>query len=216
MAEVKRGFYPLALFKQGKLIIFGVLLAIICFAVGFFSGGRQEKAPVLSSITVENQLQQISQLATVRYSYTNMGQFENSNEFYGIKLPFTTKSFIVAYDGTIIAGVDLTQAKVSVTDQKVTISLPAPQILSHEVDPNSLEVFDETRSIFNPITIQDRHRRTHHPSAPGGAGPGDRRGRSRVTLSELEKMTRPAPSEKERRKGRVFLIFQPFLRLCVP
>ena len=78
MAEVKRGFYPLALFKQGKLIIFGVLLAIICFAVGFFSGGRQEKAPVLSSITVENQLQQISQLATVRYSYTNMGQFENS------------------------------------------------------------------------------------------------------------------------------------------
>ena len=155
MAEVKRGFHPLALFKQGKLIIFGVLLAIICFAVGFFSGWRQEKAPVLSSITVENQLQQISQLATVRYSYTNMGQFENSNEFYGIKLPFTTKSFIVAYDGTIIAGVDLTQAKVAITDQKVTISLPAPQILSHEVDPNSLEVFDETTSIFNPITIED-------------------------------------------------------------
>ena len=155
MSQVKRGISPLSLFKQGKLIIFGVLLAIICFAVGFFSGGRQEKAPVLSSITVENQLQQISQLATVRYSYTNMGQFENSNEFYGIKLPFTTKSFIVAYDGTIIAGVDLTQAKVAITDQKVTISLPAPQILSHEVDPNSLEVFDETTSIFNPITIED-------------------------------------------------------------
>ena len=132
-----------------------MLLAIICFAVGFFSGGRQEKAPTLSSITVENQLQQISQLATVRYSYTNMGQFENSNEFYGIKLPFTTKRFIVAYDGTIIAGVDLTQAKVTITDQKATISLPAPQILSHEVDPNSLEVFDETTSIFNPITIED-------------------------------------------------------------
>ena len=155
MAEVKRGFHPLALLKQGKLIVLGVVLAILCFAVGFFSGGKQEKPPVLSSITVQNQLQQISQLATVRYSYTNMGQFENSNEFYGIKLPFTTKSFIVAYDGTIIAGVDLTQAKVSVTDQKVTISLPAPQILSHEVDPNSLEVFDETTSIFNPITIED-------------------------------------------------------------
>ena len=54
MSQVKRGISPLSLFKQGKLIIFGVLLAIICFAVGFFSGGRQEKAPVLSSITVEN------------------------------------------------------------------------------------------------------------------------------------------------------------------
>lgn len=155
MSQVKRGVSPLSLFKQGKLIIFGVLLAIVCFAVGFFSGGREEKPPVLSSITVENQLQQISQLATVRYSYTNMGQFENSNEFYGIKLPFTTKRFIVAYDGTITAGVDLSQAKVTITDQKVTIALPAPQILSHEVDPNSLEVFDETTSIFNPITIED-------------------------------------------------------------
>lgn len=155
MSQVKRGVSPLSLFKQGKLIIFGVILAIVCFAVGFFSGGREEKPPVLSSITVENQLQQISQLATIRYSYTNMGQFENSNEFYGIKLPFTTKSFIVAYDGTITAGVDLTKAKVTVTDQKVTIALPAPQILSHEVDPNSLEVFDETTSIFNPITIED-------------------------------------------------------------
>lgn len=155
MSQVKRGISPLSLFKQGKLIIFGVILAIVCFAVGFFSGGREEKPPVLSSITVENQLQQISQLATIRYSYTNMGQFENSNEFYGIKLPFTTKRFIVAYDGTITAGVDLTEAKVTVTDQKVTIALPAPQILSHEVDPNSLEVFDETTSIFNPITIED-------------------------------------------------------------
>ena len=155
MAEVKRGFHPLALLKQGKLIVLGVVLAILCFAVGFFSGGKQEKPPVLSSITVQNQLQQISQLATVRYSYTNMGQFENSNEFYGIKLPFTTKRFIVAYDGVITAGVDLSQAQVTVSDQKVTISLPAPQILSHEVDPNSLEVFDETTSIFNPITIED-------------------------------------------------------------
>lgn len=155
MSQVKRGISPLSLLKRGKLIIFGVILAIVCFAVGFFSGGREEKPPVLSSITVENQLQQISQLATVRYSYTNMGQFENSNEFYGIKLPFTTKRFIVAYDGTITAGVDLSQAKVTITDQKVTIALPAPQILSHEVDPNSLEVFDETTSIFNPITIED-------------------------------------------------------------
>lgn len=155
MAEVKRGFHPLALLKQGKLIVLGVVLAILCFAVGFFSGGKQEKPPVLSSITVQNQLQQISQLATVRYSYTNMGQFENSNEFYGIKLPFTTKRFIVAYDGVITAGVDLSQAQVTVSDRKVTISLPAPQILSHEVDPNSLEVFDETTSIFNPITIED-------------------------------------------------------------
>ena len=151
------GLHPLRSLKRGvSLVLAGVALAAVCFGAGFFTGGRtQDETPQLSSVTVEQQLQQISQLATVRYSYTNMGQFENSNEFYGIKLPFTTKRFIVAYDGVITAGVDLSQAQVTVSDQKVTIALPAPQILSHEVDPNSLEVFDETRSIFNPITIED-------------------------------------------------------------
>ena len=57
--------------------------------------------------------------------------------------------------GVITAGVDLSQARVEVTGEQVTVTLPAAQILSHEIDPDSLEVFDETRSIFNPITIQD-------------------------------------------------------------
>ena len=106
------GLHPLRSLKSGVfLILAGVALAALCFGVGFFTGGRTQEEPQLSSVTVEQQLQQISQLATVRYSYTNMGQFENSNEFYGIKLPFTTKRFIVAYDGTITAGVDLSQAR---------------------------------------------------------------------------------------------------------
>ena len=60
MSQVKRGVSPLSLFKQGKLIIFGVILAIVCFAVGFFSGGREEKPPVLSSITVVASLESVT------------------------------------------------------------------------------------------------------------------------------------------------------------
>ena len=37
------------------------------------------------------------------YYYTNMGRFENQVDFYGWKVPFTTKSFIVSYDGVIKA-----------------------------------------------------------------------------------------------------------------
>ena len=84
-----------------------------------------------------------------------MGQFERGSDFYGIRIPFTTSRFIVSYSGVITAGVDLSQAQVEVTDEQVTVTLPAAQILSHEIDPDSLEVFDETRSIFNPITIED-------------------------------------------------------------
>mgnify|MGYP002801596414 FL=1 len=150
------GIHPLRSLKSGvSLILAGVALAAVCFGAGFFTGGRSQEEPQLSSVTVEQQLQQISQLATTRYAYTNMGQFERGSDFYGIRIPFTTSRFIVSYSGVITAGVDLSQARVEVTGEQVTVTLPAAQILSHEIDPDSLEVFDETRSIFNPITIQD-------------------------------------------------------------
>ena len=86
---------------------------------------------------------------------TNMAQFESSNDFYGVKIPFTTKSFILTYDGTVKAGVDLDGAEVSVSGTTVTITLPEAEILSHEIDEDSMEVFDEKTSIFNPFTVED-------------------------------------------------------------
>ena len=72
-----------------------------------------------------------------------------------MKIPFTTKSFILTYDGTVKAGVDLDGAEVSVSGTTVTITLPEAEILSHEIDEDSMEVFDEKTSIFNPFTVED-------------------------------------------------------------
>lgn len=133
-----------------------VLLGALCFGGGFLVGGRQEQElPELSAVVVQNQLQRVSQLATARYGYTNMGQFEQSNDFYGVKIPFTTKRFIVSYEGSILAGVDLAAAKVELESGRLAVTLPAAEILSHEIDEDSLEIFDETKNIFNPITLED-------------------------------------------------------------
>ena len=138
------------------------LVLLLCAAVGVaaFLGGRyaaanKEKAPELSAVVLESRLTEISELATMTYSYTNMAQFENSNDFYGVKVPFTTKKFILTYDGTIKAGIDLSRARVAVSDGAVRILLPKAQILSHEIDENSVEIFDEKKSIFNPFTVED-------------------------------------------------------------
>ena len=106
-------------------------------------------------MVLEGQLSQISELASVSYAYTNMGQFENSNDFYGMKVPFTTKKFILTYDGVIKAGVDLSQARVTVDGQKVHVRLPEAKILSHEIDADSVRIFDEKTSVFNPFTVED-------------------------------------------------------------
>lgn len=139
-----------------------ILAVLVCAAVlaAFLFGaswGGQEDKPAITSDLLGQQLRQAQELVSVEYHYTNMGKFENQVDFYGWKVPFTTKSFLVSYDGLIKAGVDLSQVQVTVNElaHTVTVVLPEGKILSHEIPEDSIQVFDETHNIFNPITIQD-------------------------------------------------------------
>ena len=145
--------------KTAKALLLGAVLCIVlgcaCFIGGRLSAGSGSETPRLDAVVLETQIRDISELASVTYTYTNMAQFESSNDFYGVKIPFTTKSFILTYDGTIKAGVDLSQATVDMEGSTVRITLPQAAILSHEIDEDSVEVFDEKTSIFNPFTVED-------------------------------------------------------------
>lgn len=145
-----------------KLLIGFLALLILCGAAlaAFLYGvakGSAEETPVVTSDLLGEQLRSVQELTTVAYYYTNMGRFENQMDFYGWKVPFTTKSFIVSYDGVIKAGVNLSEVSVEVDEaaKTVTVTLPEGKILSHEIPEDSLEVFDESDNIFNRISIED-------------------------------------------------------------
>lgn len=140
--------------QMGIIAVCLILLCLVCFFFGR-SMGKSAGNTEVSAVVLQNKLTEISEYASLTYSYTNMAEFENSKDFYGVKLPFTTKGFIITYDGEIKAGVDLAKAEVTVSGSKVKVSLPAAEILSHEIDEDSLEVFDETTSIFNPLKVTD-------------------------------------------------------------
>ncbi len=143
--------------RSKKMITFAgtvIVLCLIFFLIGRFTGGEDNNTQ-MSAVVLENKLTEISELASISYAYTNMAEFENSKDFYGVKLPFTTKSFIITYDGQIKAGVDLSQAQVSVRGTRVQVTLPEAEVLSHQIDEDSIEVFDETTSIFNPLRVED-------------------------------------------------------------
>ncbi|WP_312942685.1 DUF4230 domain-containing protein [Oscillibacter sp.] len=156
-AQRKRRFW----FRPLRTVRLVFLVAALCALVGvsgFFAGrfgGGSEKITQLDAVILENRLEEISELASVSWSYTNMAQFENKNVFYGMTLPFTTKKFILTYDGEIKVGVDLRKAAVDISGTEIHIRLPQAEILSHEIDENSVEVFDEKSSIFNPFTVED-------------------------------------------------------------
>ena len=137
-----------------KNIITILIIAVVLFFVGKLWPSN-ENSTKLTSDLLSQQISHISELSTVEYNYTNMGKFENQATFYGWNVPFTTKSFIVSYDGCIKAGIDMNEVEIKVKGKTIYIDVPEAKILSHEIDEKSIEVFDETRNIFNQISITD-------------------------------------------------------------
>lgn len=145
---------PLRLKTKLTLALALVIALAVAFGAGALLSGR-ETAPVITADLISQRLTAISELATVEYHYTNMGKFENQVDFYGWKVPLTKKSFIVSYDGSIKAGVDLGDLNVEVGPETVTVTLPEAKVLSHALDQESLQIFDESKNIFNPLQISD-------------------------------------------------------------
>ena len=144
--------------KKLKRSLFIILLIGLALFAAFFYGKRQMKSemePEITSSLIYNKLVSAKELTTLKYHYTNMGHFENQNTFYGYKVPFTYKEFIVSYEGLINAGIDLDKMKVDVGDKSIEIKIPPAEILSHEIYEDSLKVYDERESIFNRIDIED-------------------------------------------------------------
>ena len=137
-----------------KNIIAIVIIALVFFFVGKLWPSGEEPTKMTSDL-LSQQIQNISELAVVEYNYTNMGKFENQATFYGWKVPFTTKSFIISYDGKINVGIDMSLVEVKIKGKNISVSVAEANILSHEIDEKSIEIFDETKNIFNQISITD-------------------------------------------------------------
>ena len=124
--------------KEVLDIIMGAIVLVIAIffaGVHYASGSNNDK---ITSTTIKNQLTEINELALYSYDYSKVGKF-----------------FIITYNGSIKAGIDLKQAKISIDNDQLNITLPAAKILSHEIDEKSIEVYDESSNIFNQISIND-------------------------------------------------------------
>lgn len=146
--------------KKTKKMITGLVAAIVIIFISYFFGMKASLFKTeneISSEIIKNQILSVKELTTLKYKYTNVGSFENQSEFYGMKLPFTQKKFIISYDGEVNAGINLEEAKITLNkdDQKISINIPHAEILNHSIDEDSLTIFDEKNSIFNQLEVKD-------------------------------------------------------------
>lgn len=132
-----------------------ILLILVFFAGIIYAKKSSTDETKVTSTLIQNQIQQISELVTTDYSYTKIGKFENSLDLNGWQIPLTQKTFILTYSGNIKLGVNLEKTKVDITKDTIKIELPAVEILENTIDEESIEVYDESNNLFNPIQIED-------------------------------------------------------------
>lgn len=108
--------------------------------------------------TTNEEIKSIGELATMEYLYTDASRFSKSRQIKGVKIPFTEKSFLLRWNGVIKAGVNVEEITTQINEATSTllITLPAAEILSHEIDNDSVEVLDEKNNLFNSIKVEDK------------------------------------------------------------
>lgn len=139
-----------------------ILLLSAVFLVAFWLGTRAEEGeqePVVTRSTVEVEFEEIAELSVEEYNYTNVGKREDpGRSLFGRNVPLTGNSYLLTYSGVVKAGVaDFEAIDVDIDNPagRVTLTVPAVQVTSAEIDPDSIVVYDQSMNPFNQVEIQD-------------------------------------------------------------
>lgn len=136
-------------------LMLSVTLAIV-LSWAFLAWVNQ--SPSYDTRSVIERMESISELATMEYHYTAVLGLKEQKQLGTVSIPFTGKSFLATYDGSIKAGVALDAESIESVDaaeRNVSIRLKGAKVLSHAVDESSLVVYDQSKNILNPIRIED-------------------------------------------------------------
>lgn len=134
-----------------------IIVCVVAFKMKDGSFNPIKEKTALSSDVLEASFRDIGELATHEYDFTMLEQYENTKTLFGKDLGITKKSFLYSYDGVVKAGIDFSGIKVSINEEKktVTVTIPEAKILSTEIKEDSFRMYDEKNNLFNPIKIED-------------------------------------------------------------
>ena len=128
--------------------ILAIVAAVALVAVGVVGTLAFQRAfepsVKLTATSIQEQLTNSSELATAKLDYRGLVRYENGDIDF-----INKKGFTMVYDAEVRAGVDLSQARVEVNGDVVTVSLPQAQMFGIEIDPDSIEFYDSTFALFN-------------------------------------------------------------------
>lgn len=138
-----------------RILVF-LLIALIAVYFFFF---RKKFIGINKEERVDNlkaSIEDIGDLVTVEYNYTDILTYKDSLTLMDMKIPFTDKSYIIKYNGYIKAGVDLSKAVVKdIKETSVELDVPVATITDSVLDEKSMVILDQKNNIFNPLDLGD-------------------------------------------------------------
>lgn len=128
--------------KKLMAIIIVILLAVIAAGGGWYYM-QQKNRPKIDAKSLMERIEECSELTTAKNYYTGIARFSEGS------VPLINKNgFSMKYDAVISAGFDLEKVDIDVTDDAVTVRVPKAEILDVSIDPESLEFYDNSYSLF--------------------------------------------------------------------
>lgn len=133
-------------------IAIAAIAVIALIAVGFLAARLLDKEPkvTVDATSIEERLSKCSSLTTARLDYRGMIKYSEGEIQF-----INKKGFSMIYDAQIKAGIDLSKADVSVSGDKISITVPEPEIQDITIDSDSLEFYDEQLALFNWTDKED-------------------------------------------------------------
>lgn len=139
------------IFKTKKRItIFCALLVIIIIGISCLINYNQ--SPSVNTTALNKLLLESSDLTTAKLKITNMSEYKDT----GIKI-LNRSDFIMVYEATVWAGINVKEVKIVPNDSTKTIHINIPKAIIQEakVDPKTIKYFDAKFSLFNVNEKED-------------------------------------------------------------
>lgn len=119
------------------------------------------KQTSITSEFVEQQISEISELATLHHHYRKNANYQDAKKLLEYmpdwRINKSIKEFSLVYEGDVKLGYNLKDIKILVepNTQSIFIYLPEPKILSHSIDFESIQILWERQGWFNNIRFED-------------------------------------------------------------
>lgn len=139
---------------QRKLYPFILCLFVIGLVIGVGSC-TQKKMPTPTETLMS--LQQMQEMATVEYSLSKVIKASDDKTWY----KWGDRSILITCEATLKAGIDLGQLtadKIKVSEKSISLTMPAPKIISINLPPDKIKVAYQAIGFFRSnFSVQEQN-----------------------------------------------------------